>query len=189
MTNRLWDTFLIGVLITLLTACSEEPEDPGLCSLNCNKAIIGPIEAQILAVQATQNIVCPASLALGPVPDPLLFQFVISSTYDTIIDPTSKQMPLPSVSIEPIALGLRSSLPEHNPNVSINGNIFTPARYKGIVTPASNWCSDSCGVVAVELVALCPPPGESSDITVQIRTGSLFSEPYNVTVSTVDIAQ
>lgn len=189
MINRLWNASLMGILVVLLGSCSEEPEDSGLCRLNCNKAIIGPIEAEIRVVQVNQNIVCPTALALGPVLEPLLFQFVISSTYDTIVDPNPKQIPLPSVSIEPIALGSRSGLPEHNPNVLIEGNVFTPARYKGIVTPASNWCSDSCGVVAVELVALCPPPGETSDISVQIRTGSLFSEPYNVSVSTAEPAQ
>ncbi|MFW7380392.1 MAG: hypothetical protein ACOH5I_16390 [Oligoflexus sp.] len=185
--KRLTYLYWMSFLSWGLSSCAEEPEDPGLCRLNCNKSIIGPIEAQIQAVQVTQDIVCPANLALSPVPDPLLFQFVVSSPFNTVDNPDDiRQMPLPSVSIEPIALGFRSGLQEHNPNVVINGDTFTPARYKGVVTPASNWCSDSCGVVSMEVVAVCPPSGETSDISVQIHSGALFSEPYTVTVSTAD---
>jgi hypothetical protein len=170
--------------VNFSSGCGHKPDDPGLCPLNCSKALIGPIEGQIEVVHATQDLICPAASALAPVTDPLMFQFRISESFAT--DFGDKQVPLPSVSVEPIVNGLRSDQPEHNPNVEINGDVFTPARYKGVVTPSENWCSDACGIVSMEIVPLCPPVGESSGLTIQVHSGALYSDPYEVTISTAE---
>lgn len=177
--------FTIGLMVVLF-GCAEEPEDPGLCRLSCGKARIGPIEAEIRAVQITQDLVCPVAAALQPLSEPLMFQFVVSETIDGTLIGEDHVVPLSNVSFDPIVIGFRSGLPEHNPNVTIEGDVYTPSRYKGIVTPSDNWCSDACGVATVEIVPVCPPPGESSEIGVQIHSGALYSESYEVTISTAD---
>jgi len=135
---------------------------------------------------ATQNIACPSGAAGQAISDPLFVQFLVAEAFNNGGE-VAGQRPVPNISIEPIVNGLRSDLPEHNPNVEINGNIFTPARYKGIITPKDNWCTDSCGIVTVEVAAACPPAGSSSDLSVQMHSGALYSvDPAVFTISTQD---
>ncbi|SME93289.1 hypothetical protein [Pseudobacteriovorax antillogorgiicola] len=168
----------------LLYSCSEEPEDPGLCNLNCSSAIIGPIEGSIEIMAQSSGVTCAAGAQLTALNDPLTFYFRMIETFDN--DGTDKILPKPSVSIEPIVNGLMSEEAIHNPNVVIDGDTFTPARYKGIITPSSNWCTDACGVATIEVFPLCPPAGETSTVNVQIHSGALFSEPASVTIQTQD---
>ncbi len=179
---------LINLLLVLgLGACSYEPEDPGLCKLNCSKAIIGgndrPMKFELKTT--TQDITCAAQAAGEALSEPLLTHFLVYESYNDGLEDGGKR-PVPSLSIDPIVNGLRSELPEHNPNVVINGDTFTPARYKGIVTPKSNWCSDSCGIVTLEVFPRCPPPGTTSEVGIQIHTGALYSNEAVFSISTED---
>lgn len=171
------------LIIFSLTACSQEPEDPGLCSLSCSGAIIGPVQGVIETQPSIDAVTCGAGAA-GQIIDPILFNFVISET--GVTDAGEQKIPLQSVSIEPLVNGPTSPLPEHNVNVIIDGTTFTPIRYKGIATPSSDWCSDSCGVVSMEVGSVCPDPGVSTDLSVGIHSGALFSEPAVVTITTLD---
>ena len=171
----------ISLSLLLITACSQEPDDPGLCSLSCNKAIIGPTQGVIETKPSIDEVVCGPAAA-GQVIDPMQFNFVITESVQT--DAGDQLVPLQSVSIEPIVTGPVSSLPEHNVNVQIDGDTFTPIRYKGIATPSSNWCTDTCGVSTLEVASVCPAPGVSTTLSVGIHSGSLFSEPATVTIST-----
>lgn len=165
-------------------ACSQEPTNAGLCALSCDGAIIGPVEAQIETVFSPGAVTCSADLAGQPVPEPVLAQFSFLETVNDDGAGKSNVIPLPSVSFEPVISGPRSPLEEHNPNVEINNGVFTPVRYKGIVTPSSNWCTDSCGVAAVEVVPLCPPAGGESTISISIHSGAKFSEPIELSIET-----
>lgn len=176
--------FIFGLML-LQVSCSVEPTDPGLCELNCSKAYIGPIEAEIETVHVTQDVVCAAASALTAFNDPILFQFRVSELVQ--LESGQQRVPLRNVSIEPIVFGLRSEEPQHNPNVEeIEAGVFSPARYKGIVTPSSNWCSDACGVVSLEIVPLCPAQGESNGVSVLVHSGPLYSPEYSLEVSTED---
>jgi len=178
---------LTVMLSYFVGSCAYEPEDPGLCKLNCSKAIIGvndrPMKIELKT--ATQGITCNAERAGQSLNDPLLAHFLIYESFNDGVENGGKR-PVPNLSIEPIVNGLRSELPEHNPNVVIEGNNFIPARYKGIVTPKSNWCSDSCGIVTLEVFARCPPTGFSSDVGIQIHTGALYSDEAIFGVNTQD---
>ena len=176
---------LTFAFLIFVSSCSEEPEDPGLCSLNCSKAIIGPVEANIDIMAQSAGVTCAAAAANTSLTDPLTFYFRVADVFEN--DGGERILPIPNVSIEPVVNGIMSELPEHNPNVVIEGNTFTPARYKGIITPQSNWCSDACGVATMEVFAVCPPPGETTTVSVQLHSGSLFSEPATVTIQTQDV--
>ncbi len=182
--------WIATTLLFNLTACSYKPEDPGLCKLNCSNAIIAGNDTPMsLTLQtSTQSIACPAGAAGQPLTDPLFMQFLVAEAFNNGGD-VAGQRPVPFISVEPIVNGLRSDLPKDNPNVEINGDVFTPARYKGILTPKDNWCSDSCGIITVEVAAACPPAGSSSDLSVQLHSGALYSvDPAVFTISTLDDA-
>ena len=108
----------------------------------------------------------------------------MTETPDELEANATKIVPVPTVSMEPVISGIMSDNPEHNPNVVIENGVFTPARYKGIVTPQENWCSDACGVVTMEVFADCPEVGETTEVKAQVHTGALFSDEATVQVTT-----
>jgi len=177
---------LMMPLINLALGCSYKPEDPGLCKLNCSSAIIGSndVPLSLTLKSSTNAVTCSANAAGQVINDPFFAQFLVAEAFDVGGD-VPGQRPVPFISVEPIVNGLRSDLPEHNPNVEINGDIFTPARYKGIITPKDNWCSDTCGVITVEVAAVCPPAGASSDISIQMHSGALYSDIATFTTTTL----
>lgn len=170
----------------ILSSCSAESEDPGLCNISCSGSIIGPVEAEIELMGQSSGVTCQASEAGTALSSPLTFFFRVVEKVD--FEGVEQLLPKPSVSIDPIVNGLMSSEAIHNPNVVLDqaSNAYSPARYQGIITPQSNWCSDSCGVVTMEVYPICPPAGETSTVDVQIHTGSLFSESASVVVQTQD---
>lgn len=173
------------ILVSLIyVSCSQEPSNPGLCALSCQGSIIGPNEARIEPVFQPEAIFCTPSLAEQPMPEPLLVQFSVTDVANDPIRGGERIIPLPSVSFEPLVNGARSPLQEHNPNVEINNGVFTPVRYKGILTPISNWCTDTCGIAAVEVVPVCPAVGQSSSIAIGIHSGAAFSEVVSVSIET-----
>ncbi len=180
-------TNILPFLISIITlqACAEKPEDAGLCSLNCSNAIVGPIEGSIEIMAQSSGITCAAAAANAPLNDPLTFYFSIVDRFDN--DGIERSTPIPNVSVEPIVNGLMSGLAEHNPNVVIDGSTYTPARYKGIITPKDNWCSDTCGVTIMEVFAVCPPPGEVSNVNMKIHSGALFSDDASVAIQTQEV--
>jgi len=130
---------LLGSLINLGAGCSYKPEDPGLCKLNCSSAIIGTNDIPLsMTLQSTTNsVTCAAGSAGQVISDPFFAQFLVAEAFDSGSD-TPGQRPVPFISVEPIVNGLRSELPEHNPNVGFNGNVFSPARDKCIHTLTVN---------------------------------------------------
>lgn len=177
-------TFILPWFLLVLPSCSQKAENAGLCSLNCSKAIIGPIEGKIELMAQSSGVTCSVDAANTALSDPLTFYFLVSDSFDN--DGVERATPLPSVSIEPIVNGLTSGLAAHNPNVEIDGNTYTPAHYKGIITPKENWCSDNCGVAFMEVFAVCPPPGEVSNVNMKLHSGALFSDDATVSIQTQD---
>lgn len=182
-------SFALFILATWLSNCAYKPEDAGLCKLNCSDAIIGGNDSSMVIdlKSKVNSISCPTAAANATVPDPLLVQFVIAEKFDEGGGKQGKR-PVPSLSFEPIVNGLRSEEEIHNPNSPKVDGVFTPARYKGVVTPKTNWCTDSCGVATLEIFARCPDAGETSEIGVQVHTGALYSDEIAVfSVSTKDV--
>lgn len=169
---RVWQLFTLLAAL-LQGACSYKPEDPGQCKLVCSGAVIaGNDEAgdglqvmKILSKGVTPAVECPTAMASMPV-----------GTYrsiwvvgEALLNQEGKEVgfrPTPSISVEPLIVGARA--------VVENGE-KDPA-YQGVVTPRSNWCSDACGVVSLDTVPLCPGAGSSTEYSVQIHSGALFSD-------------
>lgn len=191
---------ILGIMsfigIIQLAACSNNPENPGLCALNCDSALIGPSDAKFSVAGTGVSYVCSQGQGGQPVADPIMLKFLASSGEKQAEGEATNNVsgeladnvpsPLPAISFEPIVNGSLSALPEHNPNVEINGDVLTPAKYKGILTEKNEWCTDTCGVASLEIVPLCPPAGESSEVTVYTMSGALTSDEITVTISTPD---
>lgn len=179
----------IGLLVS---HCSYEPAEPGLCKLNCKKASITGSDSvfRIVKKSLDQNVTCGPESAGQDLSEPFVAQFVVGESFQGNAtgggEAAEELRPVPFASFEPIVNGLRSEDPARSPNVTQVGDTFTPARYKGIVTPKDNWCSDTCGVATVEVYGRCPAQGAESAVTVQIHSGALYSDDENTAVFTVN---
>lgn len=169
------------IAMILMGGCSFKPEDPGLCRLSCSNAIIASSspEYQIKLATAEPKIYC--SQADAALSGPVMMQFVVSEVQKE--GEFESRRPVPAISFEPIIQGAVATNVYNDENVSLDedGNL-TPYRYLGISTPKSNWCSDTCGVMTIEVVPVCPGIGITSEVSVQMHSGALYSEPGVVSV-------
>lgn len=185
--SRLVLALNLGILT--LAACSVKPDEPGLCALKCGGAIIGPADPGVKIIKKTKDpqITCDKGLAAPQDFRPIQVQFQVVEEVDGATgtgggDQPSSNKPvrgIPFISIEPVVTGAvsQTTFPEGGENDS---------RYAGLRTARSNWCSDSCGLVSVELVPTCLTAGSVSTVNVQVHSGALYSEPIEITVTTPD---
>lgn len=177
---------LILLITKLTSSCSVKPEKPGLCALKCGGAIIAPRDPGFSITPLSQpgTLKCSAAGDFGVVQ----VQFLIAEkTGDSAAapDPTAgvgaglmladtvRETTVPSISFEPVIYGAMS------PNTKPEDNDET--RFQGVVTPAANWCSDSCGVMSLELVPTCVPD-ETNEVSIQAHSGALYSDPVKMSV-------
>ncbi len=169
------------LILSSIVACSYQPEDPGQCKLTCSSAIIGGSDAtgDQAIFQFELKTVPPAyTCAAGSVGQAIQGARAGFVLYENLFaqDGTSiiSKRPVPNISIEPMVNGAMADIDNGETN---------PA-YRGIRTPRSNWCTDACGVATMEIVPVCPPQGMTSENTLQLHSGSLFSESAKFPVST-----
>lgn len=159
----------------ILGACQFTPEEPGLCKLNCGSAIIGGNDSTMTIALKTA---APATACrvdqVGQTIGPFTAQFVIGEKFDDGT-PNGGLRPVPNISIEPLLNGLRPTLNNEND---------ADDRYKGILTPKSNWCSDSCGVISLQVASICPPVNGNNDLSIQVHSGALYSDEATFTITT-----
>lgn len=89
--------------------------------------------------------------------------------------------PLAGIAFEPIMLrglmaGDRTST--ENATVDANGQV-SPYKYAGIVTPKSEWCTDTCGVATIEVWPICIADSSNS-IQMVIHSGGLYADPITI---------
>ena len=173
------------------TTCSVSPEDtPGLCTLSCESAkIVGSDPSfKIIKNSNDMQFTCSANQANQALNPTLVYFTIVRSIEQINVDGTvgtdPYNQPVPYGSIEPVVNGLMSDEDSDNVNSPLIDGVRVPIRYQGIATPQSQWCSDSCGVVGVEVAFKCPAAGESAENTLQIHSGALFSETVLISVST-----
>lgn len=162
-------------LLLTLNACAYEPEDPGQCKLTCESAIIGANDLQmsIKVKSEIPAVTCQIANAGQPVGG-MRASFLIG---ESIKDQNGNEIavrPVPNISVEPIIVGVTANI----------GNGETNPAHQSVVTPRANWCSDACGVVAMEFVPLCPGPASTTDAILQLHSGALFSDPATFKIST-----
>lgn len=119
-----------------------------------------------------------------PLSVPQMFKFtvqrsMIKSTVDSDGKVTKKEesTPVAAVSVLPIISGGLDKNSTH-----VDNDVENNPAYSGIRTPKSEWCSDSCGTVSLEIMPLCIQKTENS-ITIVLQSGSANSEPATLTVT------
>jgi hypothetical protein len=165
---RLLRSMLLAFALLAATAC-RAPEDenyPGYCRLSCSNTSIGASNFRF------NSILFPAdySCLKGETDSwTTLAKWVVTSPIRRV-DNTEVEVERPAISFSP----------------RFGGGWYDPA-YKdsgGIVTPESEWCSDSCGVATVTVSVMCPPEDDEIDFKyiVGIQSGAVVSEGVSWTV-------
>lgn len=185
----------IFIFLVLFSGCALEPDDPGQCRLDCSKAKIGSSSVDWAIEVKTTIPTFECSAASTPFSGPVFLKFLAKEKYKD--GDTDRFNPVPYLSFEPLINGALHSVyhPENvsefsegqtlpDGSVAGAGTTYYPYRYLGITTPKSNWCSDSCGVMTIEFVPVCPPSGANNDVSVQLNSGGLFSDEAVVKIST-----
>lgn len=148
-----------------------------MCALKCGGAIIGPNDPEFAIEPITAGAKLQCKKGSSDDAGTVVVRFRVVEKIDNGEDESKwARRPVPSISIDPLVSGI---LGDHLPEGS------DEARYKGVTTPIENWCSDSCGVVSLDVVPKCiPDAGAQNKVTVQVSSGALFSEPVEILVET-----
>jgi hypothetical protein len=171
---------MVRILVLALSswtfaACSYSPADPGQCKLQCNNSIImgnDPVFSVRLK-SAIPSFSCGATKAGSPIPG-IRADFL---TGEAILDQGGMEVairPVPNISVEPLVIGA----------VATVEGAEADSAYRGIATPRENWCSDACGVTSIQVVGLCPDAGTTSDLTIQLHSGAVYSEVAKFPIET-----
>jgi hypothetical protein len=199
----------IAVALSACSA-EDDPTTPGLCALQCGGAKIAGAEMRFrLTSQTTihangscSGVDIPAGQnsekALGPVTYTWVAEMHRKLDYVIPIDPDAKKKqeeqaqsnptpgdlwtPVAGVTFEPIITsGLLSGKETSTENGTFDGTTFTPYDHAGIVTPSSEWCTDSCGVATVRVWPECIA-GSENIIHFVVHSGPVFSEVMDLTM-------
>lgn len=161
-------SILLSMPFLTLGACSYQPEDPGQCRLICGSSIIGGNNPEFTIALKTPVVTTEcATASAGSPAGPFRTGFLIGEAIKDQNGEDAGVRPVPNISVEPIIVGNRPTVSNENDN---------DTRYRGLLTLKDNWCSDSCGVVILDTVGLCPGISGSDELTIQVHSGALFSD-------------
>lgn len=173
----------------VLGVCSAIPDasSPGNCKLQCSGAKIPANNARIRFFNSAVTVACHNSAASAPVAYPVSIpiQFIVEKENPPTLPSTAITgdgtaptplvtdvgQPLVGVAFEPTILS--GFMGPDNPD-------DTSTKYKGILTPQDEWCTDSCGIGYLEVVPLCYSDGNT--ITLGVHSGG-SSSSMTITVT------
>lgn len=181
------------LMFLVLSACgASSQEDSGLCKLSCGKAKIGDsIGMKVNPLfNASTAYSCSTAAASTPFPRPLVLRFSVTNAVDGALygKPAGSTVDVPAqgLAFNIITSGsvfYAAGSSKANGELSTNG--FEPPEYTGVATPMDEWCTDSCGVLTVQVWPQCPGVGETVEGSVVVSSGSL-SGTVPVSVNTQD---
>ncbi len=148
------DFFWLLLVVLASVACSGQPEsEDNLCTLDCSNASFGAPEFVIEPILKPSDTECP-KVGSGGVQytngmyDPGVAVTVRFRVYkkETGLDGKEKLSAKGNISLNPVISGYFSAkYPDDSEE----------ARYKGLATPKSDWCTDRCGVATFEVYPVC----------------------------------
>ncbi len=204
-----------AVLVSLLAACSADPETPnsGSCKLSCSQPRVGSSDFIIepLLPNLALTIPCDADFAgknstILPSNGPVQVRFQVYEkvgSFGTLPTtaaaggdaaggaaggavalqaPLVERIPRGGIGFEPWLYG-GVAVDKTAEEFKIDDKTVTPFKFAGVVTPSSEWCSDSCGVMTYEVWPTCK---QGDDITVQASVavhGAKSPAPYEFTLA------
>lgn len=196
-------SFLVSTLY--FCSAEPEADRPGSCKLDCGSAKIAGSEFKITPLTQVGDVECGivADGAYSEVSKPVLTKFLVTAprikavpkpiassddTGDDNVLPTDfedTEAPVGGVSFQPIVYGALSPGKTNAENADVSAGsgdvdpllnfVVTPAQFSGIVTPKSEWCSDTCGVMSLEIWPLCIGGDSSNNVRVFLMSGGASS--------------
>jgi hypothetical protein len=192
---RAINSWIFFLHITCLLACSTGPDGnnaPGTCSLDCRSAKIGSNEMRVRFLSPPKLDLYCYGLDNTAYPNNVPIRFVVEKRNNSLpAEKRSTTANSPAESAESDTASGSDSTTDATPVagenwVPVSGVSFSPLllqgeggvtnadprdRYQGVVTPPGDWCTDSCGVGAVDFKPLCRTA--LNDIQLGIVSGSL----------------
>ncbi len=185
-------------------AAEKDAARPGMCALKCSNSVIGGGQTtfpdpnvRIRLVTKLEGMGCAVDKPTdeydfgGPVTLHFLAERKVTAERGEglaesdvaaggIYSPAQGWVSIPNMAIEPIVLGGILSIKETAQefkvtNPDTNEEEVEPYEYVGVVTPKDQWCSDSCGVIALQIWPKCVG-GITNNIALAVHSGSLYSE-------------
>lgn len=178
-----WLRLILPFLMGLVSACAADTEAdaPGSCSLSCSQPKVGASNYKIeLNGITVSQIFCNADFATAgrdilPANGPIAVRFQI---YEVVTNnlpgsgatpaasssgeasgsagggPILDKVPKGGIGFEPILYG-GLAVEQTNPEHKVNDTTASPFKFAGVVTPKSEWCSDTCGNISYEFWPYC----------------------------------
>ena len=202
----------ITLAFTVFQSClAGKPATPGLCSVSCKDAVfaspyakIEPLDKEMsdIEVQCSADFGNESSMDMDRA---VTIRFKVyepapnTNSPDTTNSPRSKHQnfdePRPGITFEPeILSGILSPTRSSTENVSevtdeeTNKTEYFPSRYIGIVTPKSQWCTDSCGTASIEIWPVCVKGSENQVIFSAHSGAKAMETPITYTFTNDDTA-
>jgi len=169
-------------LVALLSQCSAEPDGQGMCSLSCANSIFGSSEYRIVPTIEELALTCTEP---GPFANAITLNFRVFAEADSGQGGDPMEVPVRNIAFTPNVIGgAAARTHEELMAVPTGGGAPAPRRgqFAGLWTTQAEWCADSCGMMSVEVFPVCPSPGKTSALTVQLNSGSAVSEPYQIEI-------
>lgn len=206
--NFLGEGFMKYLLVTfaLLTvgcAGAIDAESPGLCELKCSDPVPMPAEAKIRLLLdnntfavSCQGVIVPDGKASAPALGPLTIPFIVEKPFGPIDRKSNENgkfgggvtvgesVPVGNIAFEPVllsgVLAIEKTNVENGTAVGDN-EAWDPYQYTGVVTPKSEWCTDSCGGGTMMFWPTCYA-NETNTSTVYVRAGGNATSVITISV-------
>jgi len=166
---------VLGVLTMALWACSApEDENTGYCRLSCSETALAASNYKIASRIAPEDFACTAAEVDKAVP--ISVKWLITSPIDRIGGGVLPGGGFANENVERSAIGFNVSFGGSPKFIDTTpaGNTDEPG-HLGVITPQSEWCSDSCGLATVAVTGTCSAD-KAIDYSVMLNSGAAVSE-------------
>jgi hypothetical protein len=179
-----WAVAPLAAIFAVVLGCSAEPENGagGSCVLDCSKSVIADsnFTATALSVGGTINCLGVGEGQVAKLSAPVLAKFKITGEFD------GQTVPRANIGFDPVVVGMRSEQDTNPENATVTTDAsgvvtVTPYKFAGVVTPKSEWCTDSCGVASVEVWPVCVG-GVTNTVSISIGSGAM-TQPASIEFS------
>lgn len=166
---KLRTNIIVCLLITSFWGCSApEDENTGYCRLSCSETSLAASNYKIASRIVPDDFACTAAEVNEAVP--ISVNWLITSQVDRIGGTGGSA----EVERSGIAFNVYFGGGPKFIDTTPAGNTDEPG-HLGVITPQSEWCSDSCGLATVKVTGTCSAD-KNIDYSVQLNSGAAVSE-------------
>ncbi len=165
---KLGTNIIVCLLITSFWACSApEDENTGYCRLSCSENSLAASNYKIASRSTPGDFACTAAEVDEAVS--VNVKWLITAPIDRIGGGSSAEVERSAIGFN-VSFGGSPKFIDTTPA----GNTDEPG-HLGVITPQSEWCSDSCGLATVALTGTCSAD-KDIDYSVMLNSGAAVSE-------------